>query len=652
MNSFNLLGLLLASIIVVAVDADGDSSLVQLQSLSRDFLTFLGQQALSWNLTDPSYASQDLTCLNQLAQLDVDLRNSDLWAVNMYDSWGKAPSGLLFGNVFELGSFDQCRRVSYANYFGSIEGQHCTLIIDLRSLQLPVGSLWYGICVPAVCRPALVGALSNAFLGGRGSGLWNDLNSFCYGNEEKPFSALSIVAIVLFSCYGFVLIAATALEYLFTVRKSTVPSYVQRFSIYTNTVKIFHLTPPSKSKSEVMDCVNGIRALAMLGIIVHHVVGLTYLLPNVNFVLRMEYEKNYLWAAFHRLGGIAVDIFLLLSGMLLTMKVLRELDSSGKLNVIQLYLQRFLRITPAFAAAILFAMAFIDHLGEGFLYKNIAAQHSGACSQSWWSALFYVQNYVHYDSLCLPHTWYLAVDMQLYILSPLILIPLWKYGKRFIPVISMLALLSISCVFATFLYNDFRLNIAFSRNEMEKKTYHPTHARMSVWLFGVMFGYLLHKTKSSTIRLPKPILTLGWSLALGILILVAYTVRQVYVGDFNAIPVVVDAFYESLHRSLIALSVAWIIFVSINGQGGIVNRFLSSALWQPLARLSYSMYLLHMLILTPISMNIKVPLYFSAIDVVFGCFGLTGLSALVSIVWSAAFEYPFFGLEKKLIKSK
>lgn len=54
---------------------------------------------------------------------------------------------------------------------------------------------------------------------------------------------------------------------------------------------------------------------------------------------------------------------------------------------------------------------------------------------------------------CLGHSWYLAVDTQLYIVSPFILIGLWKWGRKFLTVFVVLSLLSIGCIFATF-YNE------------------------------------------------------------------------------------------------------------------------------------------------------------------------------------------------------
>ena len=48
----------------------------------------------------------------------------------VFDSWGKAPSGVLYGNVYEFGNFDQCISHSQdTGLFGTIQGQHCTLMI-------------------------------------------------------------------------------------------------------------------------------------------------------------------------------------------------------------------------------------------------------------------------------------------------------------------------------------------------------------------------------------------------------------------------------------------------------------------------------------------------------------------------------------------
>lgn len=48
---------------------------------------------------------------------------------------------------------------------------------------------------------------------------------------------------------------------------------------------------------------------------------------------------------------------------------------------------------------------------------------------------------------CVGHSWYLNVDMQLFILSPLLLLPLKKYRKTVIGLIIVLILASIAAAF-------------------------------------------------------------------------------------------------------------------------------------------------------------------------------------------------------------
>lgn len=46
-----------------------------------------------------------------------------------------------------------------------------------------------------------------------------------------------------------------------------------------------------------------------------------------------------------------------------------------------------------------------------------------------------------------------------------------------------------------------------------------------------------------------------------------------------------------------ALSLSWITFACINGYGGCVNRFLSLPIFQVLVKISYSAYLVHVLVI-------------------------------------------------------
>lgn len=66
-----------------------------------------------------------------------------------------------------------------------------------------------------------------------------------------------------------------------------------------------------------------------------------------------------------------------------------------------------------------------------------------------------------------------------------------------------------------------------------------------------------------------------------------------------------NGLYISLSRVVWALALSYIIFACVHGYGGPVNWFLSLSLWQPLSRLSYSIYLLHMCVCVIVLIQVK-----------------------------------------------
>ncbi|GFT69782.1 nose resistant to fluoxetine protein 6, partial [Nephila pilipes] len=62
--------------------------------------------------------------------------------------------------------------------------------------------------------------------------------------------------------------------------------------------------------------------------------------------------------------------------------------------------------------------------------------------------------------------------------------------------------------------------------------------------------------------------------------------------------VVATLFYTALNRTCFACGLAWVIFVSVSGQGGVVNSILSWKFWIPLSRLTFCAYLFHPLVQT------------------------------------------------------
>lgn len=134
-------------------------------------------------------------------------------------------------------------------------------------------------------------------------------------------------------------------------------------------------------------------------------------------------------------GFIGVDIFYVISGYLITGLILREIEMTGKLDLKSFYQRRIKRLLPtsvfvlfvtAFFAWILFPPITRDVLGRDLV---AAAGYISNYLFAWWE-----NDYQNLDSTPSPfiHYWSLAVEEQFYLVWPLFLLFLARYGKRVI----------------------------------------------------------------------------------------------------------------------------------------------------------------------------------------------------------------------------
>jgi peptidoglycan/LPS O-acetylase OafA/YrhL len=152
-------------------------------------------------------------------------------------------------------------------------------------------------------------------------------------------------------------------------------------------------------------------------------------------------------------GFIGVDIFYVISGYLITGLILREIDETGKLDLNQFYQRRIKRLLPA-SALVLFVTAII-----GFLVLPAITRE--ALGRDLIAAAAYVSNYLFawwdndYQNLnATPspfiHYWSLAVEEQFYVVWPIFILLLSRFGKRVV-LNGVLFVTFISLVFSIYL---------------------------------------------------------------------------------------------------------------------------------------------------------------------------------------------------------
>ena len=160
------------------------------------------------------------------------------------------------------------------------------------------------------------------------------------------------------------------------------------------------LSIPGIFQQKRIQSLNGIRALAILFVMIDHV-RYGVICPCVFYSL-----NDYM-----SVGNFGVQIFFVISGFLITGLLLKEKVQTGSIDLKKFWLRRVIRIVPAFYFFILVIIL--------LKYFQIAVVSNNAILAS---ALF-VSNFGNIHSQWLmAHSWSLSVEEQFYLFLPLILI--------------------------------------------------------------------------------------------------------------------------------------------------------------------------------------------------------------------------------------
>lgn len=141
----------------------------------------------------------------------------------------------------------------------------------------------------------------------------------------------------------------------------------------------------------------------------------------------------------------------------------------------------------------------------------------------------------------------------------------------------------------------------------------------------------------------------GWIISL---VVINVCVFGTDVLDSKTTTTLEHGLWMGLSRVCWAIAISYIIFACHHNSGGPINWFLGHALWQPLSRLSYSMYLMQFLVLFFTMGTTKQPFDFSELNCFAYAMAIYTITAVVSIVTSLAFESPISYIEEFIFSFK
>jgi peptidoglycan/LPS O-acetylase OafA/YrhL len=164
--------------------------------------------------------------------------------------------------------------------------------------------------------------------------------------------------------------------------------------------------------------IDGLRAIAVTAVVLYHL-GISWI-PG---------------------GFLGVDLFFVISGYVITRLILDSINQSSALDLREFYAARLRRIYPAFIFMVVCTIIFIGVWAPEAIKRFLSDLPYALTGSINWLLVARHQDY--FEAVGRPpllqHTWSLAVELQFYLIWPIILLTVLKYfGKKNIARIALL----------------------------------------------------------------------------------------------------------------------------------------------------------------------------------------------------------------------
>ncbi|XP_042884691.1 nose resistant to fluoxetine protein 6-like isoform X2 [Penaeus japonicus] len=479
-------------------------------------------------------------------------------------------------------------------------------------------------------------------------------------DDPLEYTPGDLAFITLLCFFLLLIVSASALDVFVEKTNNTAIAkgglrFLLPFSAYTNLSKLFQLN--TRRSSENITCLHGIRVLSMIWVVYGHQHSATA--SFAANMLMMFPKTSGFWYQIVSNAFFSVDTFFFLSGFLVTYVLLKELSRTGRFNVVMFYAHRFIRLLPPIAIATGLFATVARYFVSGPMKDGWEYTRKG-CVVNWWKDLVFLNNFFTSTpdpgaaADCIGQAWYLAVDTQLYLVAPLVVLPLHFFEAAGQLWLYFLTLTSIAIpTLLTYVYDVAPTMLMLDPDwyDFFMKIYITPWCRAGPWLVGVWLGYVFHKQGHKEVVLEKWQVVAGWTTST----LVAFLLVM-GLWSYNVVPrkaqydVMTQLAYAGLSRPAWGAVLAWIIYACHFGYGGPVDGFLSHPSWQPISRVTYSTYLVAMQIQFLMTFSLKSPYYFTPLNVLMQTTAAVVVSSMVGILVSLTAEAPIIGLEKLLLR--
>jgi len=262
----------------------------------------------------------------------------------------------------------------------------------------------------------------------------------------------------------------------------------------------------------------------------------------------------------------------------------------------------------------------------------------------------FVNNFFNGSEDCPPISWYLATDMQLHIMAPFLIYPLYRFPS--LGLILLSTVLIISSIPAIIITATSKLPYFMGRlfyfdahhNEYTFQILMKPWTHLGPFTMGILFGYLLFRM-GKNVQLRLPVVAFGWLCAITTKLIIIFGFYP-YIDGTETMSPTIGILYSALTPSLWAACTGWIIFACSTNNGGIINDVLSWGGYDALARLSYGAYLINGLAIYHFLHSRADSFYYDTCTMMLILTGVMFTTLISSTILSIVIERPFRELEK------
>ncbi|KAH3745114.1 nose resistant to fluoxetine protein 6 [Pelomyxa schiedti] len=536
----------------------------------------------------------------------------------------------------DMGNYQNCLTIADTSHFCS-----CGYTI-LNTATNETATTLSGLCVPLSCNSSELETRIKEIA----RVVWLKTENFTIVlprakcPDENPTlkdSPGGITILVLFSLLVILILVSTLYQVLVSISRShetislgepyartsgEVSSYHRQKemstaeSVYTSGSLVRNIPSliATVDKENMFPILNGIRVMSLSWVIIgHSIVFIESFITDYEWLLWIS--QFFIWQIVTS-TFFSVDTFFFLSGFLAAYYIILEIPPNRKIlrpvQWISIYTHRYIRLTPIWLFVTLCVWLVLPYVTTGPFWLFVDVDN---CKDYWWTNVLYINNIYPWSlsSECADWGWYLANDMQFFLLAPIFVAFYMVHEVVGWAVIIFCAVGSVVVTICLMGFNGLTMYyFAEDNTGYWDDVYTKPWCRIQPYLVGVGFAFLVHKFDPRKTRLSQPIFYILWGitvLCLGIPTFGAY--RQYASLSPDAWSTWEDAFYAGSCRFLWGLGIAAFIFlctsVSFNSdrlyRNGItqflvklsqyIANILSHPAWTPLARLTYCTYLIH-----------------------------------------------------------